>query len=248
MIKVIILGNGNVGSHLRKVFLSNPKINLVQVYARDITKIQHLKNQVNITDNINKLLDADVYIICISDDAISSFSKQIAPSKFIVHTSGSVSINSLKGSNTGVFYLLQTFSKNKEINFSNIPICIEANTSNGINLLDKLSYCISDNVYKLDSEKRKKIHLAAVFVNNFTNHLYHIGHQICTENEIPFEILQPLIIETANKIKTKSPFDAQTGPAKRNDKSTINSQLALLESNEVDIYTILTKSILKTYS
>lgn len=249
MIKVIILGSGNVGSHLADVFLTNTKIDLIQVYARDITKIQHLKNQVNITDNHEKLLDADIYIICISDDAISPFSKLINRSgKLLVHTSGSIEMNALKASNTGVFYPLQTFSKKADIDFKNIPICIESNNDSDLVLLELLASCISDHVYILNSEKRKKMHLSAVFVNNFVNHLYHIGNKICEENEVPFEILHPLIMETANKVQTLSPIEAQTGPAKRNDELTIGKQLVLLKNNELEIYLKLTKSIINTYS
>ncbi len=250
MIKVIILGSGNVGSHLANVFLTNTKIDLIQVYARNIEKIQHVKNKVNITDSHEKLLDADIYIICISDNVISPFSKLISSSdKLIVHTSGSIEMNALKGStNIGVFYPLQTFSKKTAIDFKNIPICIESNNDSNLILLELLASCISDHVYFLNSEKRKKMHLSAVFVNNFVNHLYHIGNQICEENEVPFEILHPLIMETANKVQTLPPLNAQTGPAKRNDELTISKQLILLKNNELEIYLKLTKSIINTYS
>lgn len=249
MIKVVILGNGNVGSHLTTVFLKNKNIDLIQVYNRNLDQIQHLKSKTNITNNTNQLLDADIYIIAISDDAISSFSKSLnLTNKLVVHTSGSVEMNTLNSSRCGVFYPLQTFSKNKEIDFKQVPICIESNSNEDLTLLEVLASNITEHVYMLDSEKRLKMHISAVFVNNFVNHLYYLGSKICEENEVPFEILQPLILETAKKIKSLSPFDAQTGPAKRNDKQTIEKQIEMLKGNETVIYNELTKSIVKTYT
>ena len=250
MIKVIVLGSGNVGNHLANVFLTNTVVDLIQVYSRDIQKIQHFKNSVAITNNTKDLLDADVYIISISDDAILEFSKSLNISnKLIVHTSGSVEMDILKNFNKrGVFYPLQTFSKNKDIDFKNVPICIESNTNDDLILLESLASSISNHVYILNSEKRIKMHISAVFVNNFVNHLYQIGSEICEENRVPFEILHPLILETATKIQTLTPFDAQTGPARRNDKLTIEKQLSQLSEKEIKIYKSLTESIIKTHS
>ena len=250
MIKVIVLGSGNVGNHLANVFLTNTVVDLIQVYSRDIQKIQHFKNSVAITNNTKDLVDADVYIISISDDAILEFSKSLNISnKLIVHTSGSVEMDILKNFNKrGVFYPLQTFSKNKDIDFKNVPICIESNTNDDLILLESLASSISNHVYILNSEKRIKMHISAVFVNNFVNHLYQIGSEICEENRVPFEILHPLILETATKIQTLTPFDAQTGPARRNDKLTIEKQLSQLSEKEIKIYKSLTESIIKTHS
>jgi len=185
----------------------------------------------------------------VSDNAISSLSSKLnLKDKLVVHTSGSVSMNELQStSNKGVFYALQSFSKEQEVDFSTIPICIEAESKKDLDLLEILAKSISKKIYHINSNQRKSLHVAAVFVNNFTNHLYHIGNEICEENKIPFKILQPIIQETATKIVTLSPFEAQTGPAKRNDTETIKKHKAMLTANQQEIYTLLTKSIYKTY-
>ena len=249
MIKVVILGSGNVAFHLTAQLLKNKDVSVVQVYSRNIQNIKYLESKTSITDEITHLKEADIFIIAVSDNAISNLSSQlISNNKFVVHTSGSVAMNALQGtSRKGVFYLLQTFSKDREVDFSTIPVCIEATQVKDELLLENLAKAISENCYHINSEQREKLHLAAVFVNNFVNHLYNIGYDICTENSIPFDILKPLIQETAAKITLLQPFDAQTGPAKRNDTITIKKQTAMLSEIEQEIYTLLTKSIHRTY-
>ncbi len=249
MIKVVILGGGNVAFHLTAQLLKNKAVTVVQVYNRNLSKIKYLESETSITNKIADLKEADIFIIAVSDNAISSLSsKLISKNKFVVHTSGSMAMDELQGtSRKGVFYLLQTFSKNREIDFSTIPICIESTYIKDEMLLEKLAKAISKNCHHINSVQRKKLHIAAVFVNNFVNHLYHIGYDICTENNIPFEILNPLIQETAAKITSLRPIDAQTGPAKRNDTLTIKKHTAMLPEIEQEIYTLLTKSIYRTY-
>ncbi|MEX1382107.1 Rossmann-like and DUF2520 domain-containing protein [Lutibacter sp.] len=249
MIKISIIGVGNVGYHLTAILLKSKNIELIEVYNRTIDKIQYLKNVTSITTNLNQLKEADIYIICVADDAIVEVSEKLNfNNKLVVHTSGSVAMEELKcNANKGVFYLLQSFSKDKKIDFSNIPICIEATSKADLELLKNLAKTISKNCYKINSEQRKNLHVAAVFVNNFVNHLYFIGNQICKDNNIPFEILHPIIKETALKIETLSPFDAQTGPAKRNDSKTLKKHEAMLTKNQKEIYKLLTQSIYNTY-
>ena len=248
MIKVVVLGSGNVGFHLAKIFLSSNDIELVQVFGRKKSNLEYLQKIVATTTNINELLDADVYIVAISDGSITEFTKTLnLPNKLVVHTSGNTSIDAISSKKAGVFYPLQTFSKNKEVDFNQIPICIEAANQQDLIVLKKLASLISDQVYIIDSKQRKMMHLAAVFVNNFVNHLYTIGHQICEDNKIPFEILLPLINETAEKVESCNPSDAQTGPAKRNDQQTIKNQMKLLNLDTQKIYSTLTQSILKSY-
>jgi len=249
MINVVLLGAGNVASHLTTVFLDSQGINLVQVYNRSISTIEHLAEQTAITNHLSQLKDADIYIIAISDNHITELeAKLYLNNKLVVHTSGSVTMSELKrNTNIGVFYPLQSFSKDKNVDFSTIPLCIESNDKSSFFLLDKLANLITDKVYHINSEQRKSIHLAAVFVNNFVNHMYQIGNEVCTTNNVPFEILQPLIQETAQKIMSLSPIEAQTGPAKRNDTKTIDKHLAMLTSNQQEIYTLLTKNIYKTH-
>lgn len=246
MIKLTIIGSGNVTQHLLVAFRNIVGIEIVNVFARDKNNINHLIENNKIVSDFNDLLTADLFIIAVSDDVIEQVSNQILfTDKLVVHTSGGVSIDVLNNKNRkGVFYPLQSFTKNRAISFSEIPICIEANNENDYLILKNLAELLSKKVYKINSAQRKSLHISAVFVNNFVNHLYKIGNDICNENEVDFDILKPLILETANKIMTISPHDAQTGPAKRNDSTVINSQLDFLSNhNQKEIYKILTHSI-----
>lgn len=243
MISVVILGSGNVASHLIDAFLKIDEIDLKQVYARNLKDLETLKKDVPTTNSIEFLKKADVTIISVSDDAISELSSKIKNS-LVVHTSGSVGMNALKNpTNKGVFYLLQSFSKDKEINFTNIPICLEAEQNKDFILLERLASLLQGNIYHLDSTQRKRIHVAAVFVNNFTNHMYSIAYNICKKHNVPFDILYPLIVETSQKIKNLSPEEAQTGPAKRNDEETIKNHLNLLNQQQQELYLKITQSI-----
>ncbi len=230
MISTVIIGNGNVAHHLEKAFLKAKTIRVTKISSRNLTIIP----------------DADITIIAVSDNAIEEVSAKIKNS-FVVHTSGSFSMNELQNkTRKGVFYMLQTFSKEKEIDFSKVPFCLEAENEKDYILLKKLAKSIGVNIYNITTEQRKTLHVAAVFVNNFTNHMYKIGADICKSNNVPFEILQPLIDETASKIKQLKPVSAQTGPAVRNDSETINNHLSLLSQEQQTIYKILTQSIQKS--
>ncbi|WP_047789247.1 Rossmann-like and DUF2520 domain-containing protein [Tenacibaculum mesophilum] len=245
MIKVAIIGGGNVATHLANAFSKTNEVSLVQMYARNIEQIEHLKEVTPITNSIELLTEADVYIIAISDDAIGDVSRKIEQKNgLVVHTSGSVAMQSLQNSGRkGIFYLLQSFSKDKDVNFDEIPFCLEAENEEDLQLLETLAKSIGKKVYRINSEQRKRLHVAAVFVNNFTNHMYKIGADICNEYQVPFEVLLPLIQETAQKITELSPKAAQTGPAKRNDQKTIQNHLALLNAEQQEIYKLITKSI-----
>ncbi|CAM1360335.1 conserved hypothetical protein [Tenacibaculum sediminilitoris] len=245
MIKVVIIGGGNVATHLANAFSKTNEVSLVQMYARNIEQIQHLKEVTPITNSIELLTKADVYIIAVSDDAIGDVSRKIEQKNgLVVHTSGSVAMQSLQNTGRkGIFYLLQSFSKDKEVNFDEIPFCLEAENEEDLQLLETLAKSIGKKIYRINSEQRKRLHVAAVFVNNFTNHMYKIGADICNEYQVPFEVLQPLIKETAQKITELSPDAAQTGPAKRNDQKTIQNHLALLNAEQQEIYKLITKSI-----
>jgi predicted short-subunit dehydrogenase-like oxidoreductase (DUF2520 family) len=247
MIRVSIIGSGNVAQHLIVAFSKTTDIELVQVFARKDAAVAHLTSPDKIYTNFNDIIAADLFIIAITDDAITEVSAAIPFSnELVVHTSGSVSIEAIDNKNRpGVFYPLQTFSKSKEVDFKTIPICIETKSEKDFQILEKVAKSISNTVYKINSEQRKAIHIAAVFVCNFVNHLYQIGNDICIENDLPFDILKPLIQETANKILTLSPYQAQTGPAKRKDIQTINAHLSFLsDENQKEIYKMLTKSII----
>jgi predicted short-subunit dehydrogenase-like oxidoreductase (DUF2520 family) len=247
MIKAVIIGSGNVAQHLLLAFVQSKIVDVIQVYTRNKNNTTLPFDSNKITSNINALLEADIYIIAVVDNAINEVSSLLNFSnKLVVHTSGSVAINALDDRNRkGVFYPLQTFSKQKKVDFKEIPICIESQNKNDYELLENIASSISNHVFNINSQQRKALHVSAVFVNNFVNHLYQIGQDICVENNIPFEILRSLILETSNKIISLSPSEAQTGPAIRNDTETINNHLNFLtDNNQKEIYKLITKSII----
>lgn len=246
MIKITIIGSGNVAQHLVDAFAKSQAIDVIQVFSRTHKQISSTIGSGKIINDWSTLAEADLYIIAVSDDAIANVSSQLPfENRLVVHTSGSVPLTSLNDKNRkGVFYPLQTFTKGKAVDFKEIPICLETQFESDYEILKEVAISISNNVYSIDSEQRSALHIAAVFVNNFTNHLYQIGNDICQENNVPFDILKPLILETAEKIVSLSPKEAQTGPAKRNDISTIEMHESFLsDENQSNIYKILTQSI-----
>jgi len=247
MIRVSIIGSGNVAQHLIKAFSKATDIELVQVFARKPETLTHLVPKEKIISDLGKLYPVDLTIISVTDDAIAEISGRIPfENQLVAHTSGSVPIERLNNKNRkGVFYPLQTFSKSKEIDFKVIPICLEAENKADYIILEAIAKTISDSISVIDSKQRKALHVAAVFVSNFTNHMYQIGYEICQENQISFDILKPLIRETAHKVLSLPPSEAQTGPAKRKDTQTINAHLDFLTNeNQKEIYKMLTKSII----
>lgn len=223
---------------------------MIQVFSRKKDLEATLISPEKVTNDISTIQEADLYIISVTDSSISEVSENLPfNNKLVVHTSGTTSMDILDNKNRkGVFYPLQTFTKGKEVDFKEIPICLEAQDHEDYILLEKVAKSISKKAIKISSEQRKAIHVSAVFVCNFVNHLYQIGNEICLQNNIPFEILHPLIEETADKIKSLSPIEAQTGPAKRNDTETINTHLNFLSNeSQKEIYKLLTKSIIDTH-
>lgn len=250
MQSVVIIGSGNVAQHLIKAFTGIQNVNLVQVYARHPEKLRHLLPPEKITSDFQAIAEADVYIISVSDDAITDVSTQLPlKNRLVVHTSGSTALTAIDSRNRrGVFYPLQTFSAAKDVNFKEIPLCLETEHETDMPVLETLAQSLSHKVYHISSVQRQALHVAAVFSCNFVNHLYGLGAKVCTENDIPFDILKPLILETADKIKTLSPAQAQTGPAVRNDRKTLQRHLDFLQDNKMkDIYTLLTQSIQQTH-
>jgi predicted short-subunit dehydrogenase-like oxidoreductase (DUF2520 family) len=195
------------------------------------------------------LPQADLYLIAIKDSAIQEVLENLSldENRMIVHTAGSVPMNILDGfsKNYGVFYPLQTFSKNRKIDFSDIPICIEANHPSSLMKLQELAGRLSGSVHQINSHDRKTLHLAAVFANNFVNHFYAIGESLLQDKRLNFDLLKPLIRETAKKTESLSPVDAQTGPAKRNDQTIINAHLKMLHDQPdlQKIYRLMSESI-----
>ncbi|HEU4495752.1 MAG TPA: DUF2520 domain-containing protein [Flavobacterium sp.] len=246
MIKATVIGSGNVAQHLIAAFSKSGGILLEQVFSRDKSPVSHLAGPEKITSDYGALAAADIYIIAVSDDAIAEVSSKLPfTGRLVVHTSGSVPLGELDAKNRrGVFYPLQTFTKGREADFSQVPVCLESESGDDYTILEYIAEQIGSRHYLVSSVQRKMLHLAAVFANNFTNHLYQIGKDICEEHQLPFEILKPLIAETALKVQAMSPQEAQTGPARRNDQNTLQAHLSLLaDPVHKEIYRLITQSI-----
>lgn len=245
MIKVGIIGSGNVAHHLIQAFQKAGGIDLVQVVARNPNALEGVIDASKIINSPSDLLPLDLCIIAVSDNAINTVSQEIKIKNSVVaHTSGSMPLDVLSQERAAVFYPLQTFSKNKSVDFKSIPIAIEASNPDDQKLLETVAKSISEHVYYINSEQRKALHMAAVFACNFVNHMYTLSEEICREHQMPFDLLRPLIAETASKIEVLTPREAQTGPAIRRDQPTIDAHLKMLtDQNQKNIYTLLTQSI-----
>ncbi len=236
MNKVVVIGSGNVATHL-SLALNKSGINIVQVWSKSLTNARLLAIEVNalFTNNLNDLVgNADLYIISIKDDAITSVLEQFPHKhKNIIHTAGSIAMEVLKpySENCGVLYPLQTFSKNKTVDFKEIPVLIEANTYLLERQLTQLAEGISNKVSSASSEQRKYLHIAAVFACNFTNYFYALAQQMLEDKALEFDLIRPLILETAQKAMLHSPAAVQTGPAVRKDQKVVNAHIELLKDN-----------------
>ena len=256
--KITLIGAGNVGYHLGKRLFKKGII-IQQVYSRNLENATTLAKKIKAipTNDLASITNqAEVYIIAVKDDAIAAVAKKISQNKgmknkLVVHTSVAASSQLIGNSfkHFGVFYPLQTFSKNRQIKFSNIPICINADGKKDLLLLKKLGKKLSKKAAVINDEERAILHVAAVIVNNFSNHLFHIGQQITAAESIGFDLLMPLIQETVLKIEEQSPLDMQTGPARRNDQKTIKKHLQYLQKfpEYAQLYALLTKSIQHAY-
>lgn len=252
---IVFIGAGNLATNLCKALFKNGH-NIKQVYSRTIESALTLASIVdaNATNEIADIDDnADMYIFAVKDSAVSTLAQQICKhdsNKIYVHTSGSTPIDvfDTHASHFGVIYPLQTFSKERSVDFSAIPCFIEANDVATYDKIKILAESVCDNVLQINSESRRSIHLSAVFACNFTNHCYALAAEVLKEKGIPFDVLLPLIDETANKVHALEPVKAQTGPAIRFDENIISRHLDMLSSNKQlqDIYNIMSMSIHKT--
>lgn len=247
---IVLLGSGNVATHLGRAFKMAGQ-SIVQVWSRDISNASELADTLA-AEPISEMFDldrsADLYIIAVKDEAIREVALALEISdKLIVHTSGSTGLDILDGvsSRIGVFYPLQTFSKTKSVDFRQIPIAIEGNTADITSTIRAIADRLSERVIELSSEQRKALHIAAVFACNFTNHLYALSQELLKEQKLDFDLLRPLIAETADKIQMNDPISVQTGPAIRDDKTTIQAHLNLLHDKQelMELYQKLSQSI-----
>ena len=247
--QIVLIGSGNVAFHLAKAF-TEAQIPITQIFGRNTTELQKISEQFSIPFSTETLTDADLYIISVSDSSIAEVSSLIKNKNVLVaHTSGSVSREALSGNyRKSVFYPLQTFSKSKNLDYSKIPFFIDAENENDEEILKNLASKISKNVMLANDEKRKYIHLTAVFACNFVNHLYARAKEISDSQGIPFDYFLPLIDETTQKIHELEPKLAQTGPAIRNDEKVLKLHESLLTDEEkLKIYKTLNESIKKMY-
>jgi predicted short-subunit dehydrogenase-like oxidoreductase (DUF2520 family) len=253
--KIIIIGSGNVATHLG-LALKAARHKIVQVYSRSESSAKTLGKKLSAgytTDVKNISSEAEIYILAVSDHAIKDVLHEIRNEKseirnsIMLHTSGSVSSGVFEKTikNYGVLYPVQTFSVKHPVNFKNIPVCIEANNALAQKKITALAKTITKKIHYINSDQRKKIHLAAVFANNFSNHLFAIAEHILKRENISFDLVRPLILETAMKVQNGSPLQMQTGPAKRGDAGVIEEHLKMLGNKKAlrEIYKLISENI-----
>jgi predicted short-subunit dehydrogenase-like oxidoreductase (DUF2520 family) len=248
--KVAIIGSGNVATHLIKA-LKSASIEIVGLWSRSSVNANQLAEAENIPSiaSIAELIQipSELLLIAIKDDAIPSLATQLENYTGIVaHVSGAVSLDSLyPAAKRAVIYPFQTFSKQKDLDFSQVPLCIEANESEVLAEVQQLANKLSNKVVEVSSDKRRYLHLAAVFACNFPNYLYGVAQQILQEHQLDFELIRPLIKETAEKVQSEMPQQVQTGPAIRNDQKTMEShqQMLIHHENLTAIYKLLSEQI-----
>jgi len=249
---ISIIGTGNVAWHISRA-LFNEGFQIEQLAGRSMEKTEAFAARVfaePTTDLSNLNLNSNLYILAVSDDAIAEVAKQMPLVEgIVVHTSGAVGLDVLKKfRNHGVFYPLQTFTEGRLLSFEDLPILIEGNTRNTEDHLADVARELTLKVHRINSEKREKLHVAAVFVCNFVNHMYTIGKQICDENQLPFDVLHALMTETTKKAISSQPHKVQTGPAKRNDQTTMTKHMEDLGDNDLKmLYDIISIHIKKTH-
>lgn len=247
--EIVIIGSGNVAYHMAKAF-SLKRIPLIQIFGRNEKELNKISEELNIPYSTENLEDADLYIICVSDNSVEEVSKLITRTDCLVaHTSGSLPKEILTGDyRKSSFYPLQTFSKSKELEYEKIPFFIETENDEDQKTLFALASKVSKNVMESNHEKRKYIHLTAVFACNFVNHLFSRAKEISDSQEIPFDYFLPLIDETVQKIYEIEPKMAQTGPAVRNDLRVLELHEQLIKNKEsLEIYKTMNHSIQKMY-
>lgn len=234
--KIAIIGSGNVGHHLTRAFAESGQSEVVSIASRRLEEIP---------------FDADLYLIAVTDGAIAEVAGKMPPVDGVVaHTSGSVGMEVIPESfaKRGVFYPLQTFTKDAMLEYGDIPVFVEANNAPALVILKNAARLFSESVLEADSALRRKLHLAAVFACNFTNRLYGIADELMRESGLDFRLFFPLIRESVGKLRVLSPSEAQTGPASRGDRTVCEEHLRMLEDRPelCRIYSMLTDSISKS--
>ena len=249
--KIVIIGSGNLATQLA-LALKDANQEIVQIFSRTSAHAKELADKIGCayTASLEAVLpDAELYILAVKDDALAALAANLCAARtdaLFLHTAGSMPMDVFKGHalQYGVLYPMQTFSKNRRVNFREIPCFIEASSPSALATIRTLAESISDHVVDCDSEKRKKMHLAAVLACNLTNHCYRLAERVLEAEQIDFRLFLPLIEETARKIKTLSPKEAQTGPMVRYDQNVMQMQMAMLPDDRTrEIYRLMAESI-----
>ena len=241
--KITLIGAGRLGKQIYLALISNSNLEINQWFDRS-SKKQTTAEGIKMISNLNNLKKADIYLLAISDSSILEVSKKLPSEAFVVHTAGGVSLDIIKQKRAGIFYPIQTFSEKRKIDFSEIFICLQSKNLEDLLLLKKLCNYIGAKPFEINSKQIEIIHLSAVLVNNFTNHLFVEALNLCKRNKLPFKLLKPLIQETFKKLDDLNPIKSQTGPAIRKDNITINKHLKLIQKPQLKkIYKTLTLAI-----
>ena len=252
----MFIGAGRLATHLAPALVRGGH-HVCQVYSRTLTSATTLADIVGATptDALEEVTgEADVYIMAVSDAALVQLVQRLAPGreeKVFIHTAGSMplSVFDSQVAHGAVLYPMQTFSKERQVDFASIPVFTEATDDVALDAVERLANTVSRRVMPLDSQRRKSLHLAAVFACNFTNHCYELAGEVLKEQGLPFDLLLPLIAETADKVKTMPPHEAQTGPAVRFDRNVINTHLDMLadHAQAKRVYELLSESIFRLH-
>lgn len=249
--EIVICGTGKVAYHLGS-YLNQIGHDLLGVWGRDVEKCAELSKKLHtsVISDLFNLSNTSIVIVCVSDIAISKVLSSIPKHVKIAYTSGSIKLEDLPArENLGVFYPLQTFSEEKEVDISKVPFLIEATNPIFEQELIGLAQTLSDNVQKTNSRERFLIHVGAVMVNNFTNFLYYLAEKHLKEHELDFKVLKPLIMETAEKLQTLTPREAQTGPAVRGDNKIIEQHIqSISDADTRELYKLMSELIIKEFN
>ena len=250
--KIALIGAGNVATCLGPR-LKEAGHEITAVYSRTVESARILADRLGatFTTDLKAVSASDAAIVMLKDDALKELAPAIADSlkdSLLLHTAGSVPMDiwyTAGAMKYGVLYPMQTFSKTSVIDWSQVPLFIEGSSDQTLNSIKELALTVSPDVTVLSSEGRKKLHLAAVFTCNFSNHMYAIAEQLLADEGVPFRVMLPLVRETARKVETMSPKDAQTGPAIRGDRKVIDEHLALLKDNPefAELYRLISTDI-----
>jgi predicted short-subunit dehydrogenase-like oxidoreductase (DUF2520 family) len=248
----VIIGSGNVATTFAQAFIAKG-VSVIAVYSRNLSHAEQLCKHVGgvATNNLTKIpTNADLYLIAVSDNVIETLSKQLKVNGLVVHTSGCTAMDVLKNNKRyGVFYGLQTFNKSASISLEHVPFLIEASDKKDEVLLFDFTSLFTKNVQVANTAQRQALHVAAVFANNFTNHLFALAKHLVEQNQLSYDLLKPIIMQTAQNAVAFNPADVQTGPVVRNDTTTISTHLEVLQQypDYRQIYDLLSQSIRKLH-